>query len=104
MSDRAAPWQGRGRLLAVLLLLAVAAWAVVVWQATGADSMDMHPVLFVGSWTVMMAAMMLPAAAPMLLTFDRIQAGKRHHGRSAVPTWVSWPATCLCGPRSARWP
>lgn len=88
MIDRAALRQGRGRFPAALLLLAVAAWAVVVWQATGADPMDMRPVLFIGSWTVMMAAMMLPAATPMLLTFDRIQAGKRRQGSSAVPTWV----------------
>ena len=40
--------------------------------------------VFVGVWTVMMAAMMLPAAAPMILTFASAQA--RHDHAAAVPT------------------
>jgi len=42
--------------------------------------------VFVAVWTVMMAAMMLPAAAPMILTFSSAQA-RRNHG-AAVPTWI----------------
>jgi predicted metal-binding membrane protein len=41
---------------------------------------------FVAVWTVMMAAMMLPAAAPMVLIFAQAQA-QRARG-VAVPTWV----------------
>jgi predicted metal-binding membrane protein len=42
---------------------------------------------FVAIWTVMMAAMMLPAAAPMLLIFNSAHAGRS--GRSAIaPTWI----------------
>jgi predicted metal-binding membrane protein len=42
---------------------------------------------FVAIWTVMMAAMMLPAAAPLLLIFAAAQTGRS--GRSAVaPTWL----------------
>ena len=42
--------------------------------------------VFVGVWTVMMAAMMLPAAAPMILTFASAQARRDH--AAAVPTWI----------------
>jgi predicted metal-binding membrane protein len=42
--------------------------------------------VFVGVWTVMMAAMMLPSAAPMILTFASAQA--RRDQRAAVPTWI----------------
>ena len=42
--------------------------------------------VFVGVWTVMMAAMMLPAAAPMILTFASAQA--RRNQAAAVPTWI----------------
>ena len=42
--------------------------------------------VFVGVWTVMMAAMMLPAAAPMIHTFASAQA--RRDNAAAVPTWI----------------
>jgi predicted metal-binding membrane protein len=41
---------------------------------------------FVAIWTVMMAAMMLPAAAPMIFMFASAQARRDPH--VAVPTWV----------------
>ncbi|EIM30064.1 DUF2182 domain-containing protein [Microvirga lotononidis] len=42
--------------------------------------------IFVAVWTVMMAAMMLPAAAPMILTFAQAQA--RRDRAVHVPTWI----------------
>jgi predicted metal-binding membrane protein len=36
----------------------------------------------------MMVAMMFPTAAPMILTFHRIQAGKRERGDTFVATWI----------------
>ena len=44
---------------------------------------------FVGAWTLMMAAMMLPSVAPMALAFARI-TGERARKRQAVfvPTWI----------------
>jgi predicted metal-binding membrane protein len=41
---------------------------------------------FLVIWTVMMAAMMLPAAAPMIAIFAAAQA--RRHRDVAVPTWI----------------
>jgi predicted metal-binding membrane protein len=43
---------------------------------------------FLIAWAVMMAAMMFPAAAPMLLLFRKVSASRPAHGRAAVPTWL----------------
>jgi predicted metal-binding membrane protein len=45
-------------------------------------------VAFLGMWTVMMAAMMLPAASPMILIFGTVYRTKRERGDTFVPTWV----------------
>ena len=42
--------------------------------------------VFLAVWTVMMGAMMLPSAAPMILTFAAAQAGRDRN--VAVPTWI----------------
>jgi predicted metal-binding membrane protein len=42
--------------------------------------------IFVMIWTIMMVAMMLPAAAPMILIFAAAQARRDQH--VAVPTWI----------------
>jgi hypothetical protein len=42
--------------------------------------------IFVTVWTIMMVAMMLPAAVPMILIFAAAQARRDRH--VAVPTWV----------------
>jgi predicted metal-binding membrane protein len=55
--------------------MATANWSV--WEA----------VPFVAIWAVMMAAMMLPAAAPMVLVFDTVYA-KRRGQPTFVPTWI----------------
>ena len=44
--------------------------------------------IYLGMWMTMMAAMMLPAAAPMILMFGTIYRGKRERGDAFVPTWV----------------
>jgi predicted metal-binding membrane protein len=46
----------------------------------------MGAAIFVIVWTVMMAAMMLPAAAPMILIYAQAQA--RRNRAVFVPTWV----------------
>ena len=86
----------RNVILALLLLLAAAAWAVLAWQAsvsemampTTSPTMGMCAPLFLLIWVVMMVAMMFPTAAPMILTFHRVQAGKRQRGEAFVATWV----------------
>jgi predicted metal-binding membrane protein len=69
------------------LALAAASWGVAIWQMQG---MDMGVATRLGSfasfiavWVVMMAAMMLPGAAPAVLR--RAQAGA---GARAVPLFI----------------
>lgn len=92
----------RRAVLTALLALAAVAWAAVIWQATAGASgsmdgmrsavdtltMGMTAPVFLATWTVMMAAMMLPSAAPMILTFDAVQLARTKQGRPVVPTWV----------------
>jgi predicted metal-binding membrane protein len=86
----------RNVILGSLLALAAAAWAVLVWQH-GDATMDMamasptaglRAPLFLATWAVMMVAMMLPTALPMILTFHRVQAGNRQLHDAFVTTWV----------------
>jgi predicted metal-binding membrane protein len=69
--------------LAVLAFLALAAvaWVLVIWNstATGGNEMGLGPLgSFAASWTVMMAAMMLPSALPLVYEFARRSEGRRH--------------------------
>jgi predicted metal-binding membrane protein len=79
---------------AALAAVTVAAWAAVLAQAASSGSMAMDttrpagPDLagvtgFVGAWVVMMAAMMLPSAAPLVLLY-RV-AGADGRAVNAVP-------------------
>ena len=95
MNARAEPLQAqRTTILGLLLALAAAAWAILIWQGRAADSQMMGPTmglrapLFLAIWVAMMVAMMFPAAAPMILTFAAVAAGKRRRGQASVPTWV----------------
>lgn len=74
--------------LAVLAALTVLAWIDLFWMAADPDGMTIHGewtwgygLAMLAMWTVMMAAMMVPSAAPAILLF----AALRHHaGRSAA--------------------
>ena len=86
----------RNVILGLLLALAAGAWAVLVWQSADADmdmtmassTMGLRAPLFLAIWVIMMVAMMFPTAAPMILTFHKVQAGKRRRGDAFVSTWV----------------
>jgi predicted metal-binding membrane protein len=77
---------------ALLLGAALVAWIVTVDRMSG---MDLGPGTnlgglgwFVGIWVTMMAAMMLPSVAPMVLLFDRVSAERARQERTSVPTWI----------------
>ncbi|HEV2654797.1 MAG TPA: DUF2182 domain-containing protein [Ktedonobacteraceae bacterium] len=84
----------RNLILAFLLILAAAAWALLIWQSTMISpmamglTMGMGAALFLAIWVVMMVAMMFPTAAPMILMFARVHRDKRQSGKAFVPTWV----------------
>jgi len=94
----AGEWQ-RDRLLLAsgLLLVVVAAWAYLLsgagtMQEMGGMLMPMssatwglsHTVVMALMWIVMMVAMMLPSAAPMILLFATIGRTRRSRGQDAV--------------------
>ena len=74
-------------LVAVLLVLAAASWVLTSTQLSGMDMgrwTDPGPVgFFVATWVVMLAAMMFPSVAPMVVAYDRIQQHRRKTGRYA---------------------
>ena len=78
--------------LAPLLILAAAAWAVLIWQAGMMNgmglTMGMDIGVFLAVWVVMMLAMMFPATAPMNLAFARVQRARGSFGRACVPPWI----------------
>jgi len=84
-----------------LAMITVFSWAYMLHMAmtmtgTGKDMIKpclmywgmgdiMH--LFI-MWTVMMAAMMLPAATPMIMMFAAINKKQRQGGSLVIPTWI----------------
>lgn len=76
-------------LIGVLLLLAAASWALTSFQMSGMDMglwTDPGPLgWFVTTWVVMLAAMMFPSVAPMVVAYARIHSHRREMGRYAPP-------------------
>jgi predicted metal-binding membrane protein len=78
---------------AALLGGALVAWIVTYQRMRG---MDAGPATdlgglgwYVGIWVTMMAAMMLPSVAPMVLVFSRVNGERARRGNAgAAPTWV----------------
>ena len=71
-------WSQRSQpaIVAILLGAALVTWIVTVSRMHGMDAgpgTDLGSVgWYVGVWVTMMAAMMFPAAAPMVLIFHRV--------------------------------
>jgi predicted metal-binding membrane protein len=74
-------------LIGLLIVLAVVAWAVTDDRMAGMDAGPGTELgtlgWFVTVWVVMMAAMMFPSIAPMVVMYARIQEGKRERGQTA---------------------
>src|SRR6266851_500348 len=77
---------------ALLLGAALVTWILVVRRMRGMDAgpgTDLGGLgWYLGVWVTMMAAMMLPSVAPMVLLFDRVSAERTRRGWAAVPTWI----------------
>ncbi|HSE03124.1 MAG TPA: DUF2182 domain-containing protein [Methylomirabilota bacterium] len=95
-SDDPVPVRDRVTILAslVLVLLAIAAWVSVVRSSLRGDDMMMtmpmpatvaDGIAFVVSWGVMMTAMMLPSALPMIALYGAIRRGAAGGAGSGVP-------------------
>jgi predicted metal-binding membrane protein len=100
----------QGGLLALLLALAAVAWLVTDDQMSGMDAgpgTDPGALgFFLGVWVVMMAAMMFPSIAPMVVMHIRIQEGRKARGQSApigattlfvAGYLITWTAAGLLG-------
>jgi predicted metal-binding membrane protein len=88
--------------LTSLLIVAALAWAYLINMALdmgamgnmGAMAGQMKPwtiedgILMFVMWAIMMLAMMLPSAAPMILIFARVNGNQRDKGNAYVPTIV----------------
>jgi predicted metal-binding membrane protein len=77
---------------ALLLGAALATWIVVVERMRGMDNgpgTDLGGLAwYVGIWITMMAAMMLPSVAPMVLLFDKVSEERARRRQAYVPTWI----------------
>ena len=75
-----------------MLAAALATWIVTVIRMRGMDAgpgTDLGSLgWYAGIWVTMMAAMMFPSAAPMVLLFHRVSTERARRGQSFVPTWV----------------
>jgi predicted metal-binding membrane protein len=75
-------------LIGLLVILAAVAWALTDDRMSGMDAgpgTDTGTLgFFIGVWVVMMAAMMFPSIAPMVLMHVRMQEGKRERGQPVV--------------------
>jgi predicted metal-binding membrane protein len=76
----------------VLLVVALVLWPVLAGWMQGMDGGPGTELgtfgWYVGFWLTMSAAMMLPSAAPMILTFSRVAAGRAERGRAYVSPWI----------------
>ena len=84
-------------LAAGVLCIAAAAWLVVIRQAAGMTSapgtMGLGAAAFVGLWTVMMAAMMLPALLPLALLYAGEGEGRASRSAGLLAGYlVVWAA------------
>ena len=74
-------------LVVVLLVLAAVSWAVTAVQMSGMDMgrwTDPGSLgFFLTTWVVMLAAMMFPSVAPMVVAYARISRHRRATGRPA---------------------
>jgi predicted metal-binding membrane protein len=80
----------RGHVLTIagLAAVSVAAWVAVILMG---DDMPMDAALWLVAWTTMMAAMMLPSAAPLVLLYER-QGGPGRSGLLAAGYLLVWAA------------
>jgi predicted metal-binding membrane protein len=87
ISERA--YLGQAATLSALLAVATLGWLVTGERMAGMDDgpgTDPGSLgFYVSVWTVMMAAMMLPSAAAMILTYSAVQGRRRDLGRAGKP-------------------
>jgi predicted metal-binding membrane protein len=84
------------------LIVAALAWALTIARSRSMDDMTMGSMgPFVAAWTVMMAAMMLPSATPLVFEFARDAEGRRGWqaatallGVTYLSVWLAFGLVC----------
>jgi predicted metal-binding membrane protein len=81
------------RVSSLLLAAALVTWIVTVARMRGMDAgpgTDLGALgWYVGVWVTMMAAMMLPSVAPMVLIFTRVSSERARRGQAGyVSPWI----------------
>ena len=94
---------------AALLGLTLVAWILAFDRMRGMDAgpgTDLGGLgWFLGIWVTMMAAMMLPSVAPMVLAFARVTKERARRQQAIyVPTWIFLLATSRRGRRTGSSP
>jgi predicted metal-binding membrane protein len=91
----ASPPSGRANQIAVAATLigaTLVAWSLALARMRGMDEgpgTDLGGLgWYLGIWLTMMAAMMLPSVAPMVLVFARVSRERSRRGVPFVPTWI----------------
>ena len=76
----------------MLIGATLVAWSLVLSRMRGMDEgpgTDLGGLgWYLGIWLTMMAAMMLPSVAPMVLVFARVSRERSRRGVPFVPTWI----------------
>ena len=94
--------QDRAIVVVGTAVIALIGWAYLFYQGWAMQHMDlvamampntgawglMDLLVVFAMWAVMMVAMMVPSATPMLLTFATVARSRRAQGRAFVPVWV----------------
>ena len=91
-STWAQPRVSRSTVAVALIAAALAAWIVTADRMRGMDAGPGTSLgglgWYLGVWVTMMAAMMLPSTAPMVVLFDRVSAERARRGQAHVPTSI----------------
>lgn len=93
-----------GLMAVALLVVAVLAWVVTIARSSSMDDMAMGLGsfdVFVAAWAVMMVAMMLPSALPLVFEFARNAEGRRGWqtatallGATYLGVWLAFGVVC----------
>jgi len=102
--------QARGAVVVALVAIATGSWVYLGVVATRMGDMSsalampmtsawspVQAVLMVMMWAVMMAAMMLPSAVPMVLTYDRLDRGSPQGQSGSAALFVAGYAIAWSG-------
>ena len=89
----------RAEVITVMAIILAASWAFVAWMTLDVSHAVVKLMMPIDAvflmWAMMMVAMMLPSAVPMILNFDRVSK-QRHDGSTSQPDVLAFVSAYLC--------